>query len=206
MSGWSPLRTHLERTRRRPKEHKIGMQHIQINKRLQFETLAQSRGHSHASESLASLAWRITSGIADRARWRSGVVFVAFPCLFLLHIVTTASHSSECAQICGRSLGRWLAMVVSSHSRSFRSSSLNHAFVFARRSRAIRDTAPCDKDSHPVCCTSESSAVLTWRGSCRVGKCHSLGTHDARDRAWIAQSPFDVVFPTWRCLAPPEHR
>ena len=69
-----------------PKKHKIGMQHIQINKRLQFETLAQSRG----SESLASLAWRNISGIADRARWRSGVVFVTFPCLFPLHIVTTA--------------------------------------------------------------------------------------------------------------------
>ena len=106
VSGWSPLRTHLERTRRRPKKHKIGMQHIQINKWLQFETLAQSRGHSHASESLASLAWRNISGIADCARWRSGVVFVAFPCLFPSHIVTTASHSSECAQICGESLGR----------------------------------------------------------------------------------------------------
>ena len=193
VSVWSPLRTQLERTWRTktaigpshrsgtstgqgiqkmgPRKHRIGMQHIQINKTLQYQTLAHlrhitlramprslqkilGRGHSHASESLASLAWRNISGIADCARWRSAVVFVAFRCLFPLHIVTTASHSSECAQICGKSLG--LAMVVSSRSRSFRSSSQNHAFVIARRSRPIRDTAPCDKDSHLVCCTYES--------------------------------------------------
>ena len=105
------------------KKHRIGMQHIQINKTLQYQTLAHLRhitlramphslqkimslGHSHASESLASRAWRKISGIADRARWRSGVVFVTFPCLFPLHIATTDTHSSECAQICGESLGR----------------------------------------------------------------------------------------------------
>ena len=64
-----------------------------------------SRGHSHASETLASRACRNTSGIGDCACWRSAVVFVAFPSLFPLRIGTADTHSGECPQICGQSLG-----------------------------------------------------------------------------------------------------
>ena len=62
--------------------------------------------HYCASESWARRACREISGIAYYARWRSGVVFVTFPRLFPLHIGTGDTHSSECAQICGQSLGR----------------------------------------------------------------------------------------------------
>ena len=122
-----------------------------------------SRGHSHASETLASRACRNTSGIADCARWRSAVVFVAFPCLFPLHIAATAAHSSECPQ-------SLLAMALFSHSRFFRSSLLNHALVIARRSRPIRDTAPCDKDSLPapllrVRCLDAEVLLSKWKVS-----------------------------------------
>ena len=164
------------------------MQHIQINKRLQYQTLAQSRG----SESLASQAWRNISGIADRARWRSGVVFVTFPCLFPLHIVTTASHSSECAQICGESLGRcstwWCPPTLAQFGAARR--------AIARRSRPIRETAPCDQGLTPCLLHLCAFAVLTRRLWCRFGRCH------AGDRAWIAISLSVVILSTWRRPAP----
>ena len=65
-----------------------------------------SRGHSYASESWARRACRKTSGVVTCAPWRSGVVFVTFPCLLPLHMATTATQSSEYARIRGKKLGR----------------------------------------------------------------------------------------------------
>ena len=104
-----------------PKKYRIGMQHIQINKNLQYQTLAHLRhitlramprslqkimslGHSHASGSLASRAWRKISGIADCARAGVLVSFLSpshasFRCILLPPLLIPASALRSVAKV-----------------------------------------------------------------------------------------------------------
>ena len=71
-----------------------------------------SRGHSYASETLASRACRNTSGIADCARWRSAGVLLSpshasFRCRFLPPILIPASALRSVAKVLGRRPPWW---------------------------------------------------------------------------------------------------
>ena len=159
-----------------------------------------SRRHCLARQSGASRACRRTTGLADCARWLLGVVFVTFPCLFPLHKGTAAAHSCECAQVCGGTFDRcsqWrcpprlgnLGVV----RRTMLWSSLAAPDLFAT------PHFPISFAQKLTCCKFQfwELAVLKRRFSCRLGRCHGLGTRHAEDLARAAISPLDdVVFST----------